>query len=373
MANAGARQISDPLEGSTKYSFRQALNAGTFGFVNLYKNNVSGEDVAIKFLERGEKVNRYVEFEVMNHRILRHPHVIEFKEVFLTPKYICIAMEYASGGNLFNYVQKAARLKEPAARWFFQQLVIGLDYCHKKGVVNRDIKLENTLLQMVPSLPLPLLKICDFGYSKAQFMSAPKSKVGTLAYMAPEVVRANENYDGKLSDIWSCGIMLYVMLFGMYPFDGPKLAGEERAKSMMSRIMHMQWQMPPDVPISADCRDLLERLIVADPAKRLRMEEIQAHPWFRANLPGDALSMNDHCLANNDYSGVQSVESIQAILRSAQAPPARNNFFDEDASYEDIIDETIQEEVGMSADWTAAAQGQGQPGAGNGNGIRGHT
>ncbi len=84
----------------------------------------------------------------MNHRMLRHPHVIEFKEVFLTSEYICIAMEYASGGSLFTYVQRAVRLKEAAARWFFQQLIIGLDYCHRRGVVNRDIKLENTLLQV---------------------------------------------------------------------------------------------------------------------------------------------------------------------------------------------------------------------------------
>ena len=87
-----------------------------------------------------------VETEILNHRVLRHPHVIEFKEVFITSEYICIVMEYASGGNLFSYVQRAIRLKEPAARWFFQQLIIGLDYCHRRGVVNRDIKLENTLL-----------------------------------------------------------------------------------------------------------------------------------------------------------------------------------------------------------------------------------
>lgn len=82
-----------------------------------------------------------VETEILNHRVLRHPHVIEFKEVFITSEFICIVMEYASGGNLFSYVQKAMRLKEPAARWFFQQLIIGLDYCHRRGVVNRDIKL----------------------------------------------------------------------------------------------------------------------------------------------------------------------------------------------------------------------------------------
>lgn len=85
--------------------------------------------------------------------------------------------EYATGGSLFHYVQKQTRLKEAVARWFFQQLIIGVDYCHKRGVANRDIKLENTLLQKVNGLPLPLLKICDFGYSKADFRSAAKSKV----------------------------------------------------------------------------------------------------------------------------------------------------------------------------------------------------
>ncbi|KAJ9525256.1 hypothetical protein QJQ45_020801 [Haematococcus lacustris] len=124
----------DPLAGHERYEKIQYLSSGSFGFV-------------------------------------------QFKEVFVTKEYICIAMEYATGGNLFNYVQQAGPLKEETARWFLQQLVIGLDYCHRKGVVNRDIKLENTLLQMVPGLPLPLLKICDFGYSKAHFMSAPKSKV----------------------------------------------------------------------------------------------------------------------------------------------------------------------------------------------------
>ncbi|GFH28853.1 protein kinase domain-containing protein [Haematococcus lacustris] len=139
----------DPLDGHERYEKIKYLSSGSFGFV-------------------------------------------QFKEVFVTKEYICIAMEYATGGNLFNYVQQAGPLKEETARWFLQQLVIGLDYCHRKGVVNRDIKLENTLLQMVPGLPLPLLKICDFGYSKAHFMSAPKSKVGTAAYMAP----------GEAS--WSC-------------------------------------------------------------------------------------------------------------------------------------------------------------------------
>jgi serine/threonine-protein kinase SRK2 len=237
-------------------------------------------------------VNRYVEAEILNHRSLRHPHVIEFKEVFVTSEYICIAMEFASGGSLFTYVQRAVRLKEAAARWFFQQLIIGLDYCHRRGVVNRDIKLENTLLQMVAGLPLPLLKICDFGYSKAHHMSAPKSKVGTLAYMAPEIIKATGNYDGKLADIWSCGVMLYVMLFGQYPFEtqapgGPKMEADRRIRAMMDRIVALQWSIPDGVEISAECRDLLGRMLVRDPDARISMAEIHKHPWFTANLPAE--------------------------------------------------------------------------------------
>eukprot|EP00882_Tetradesmus_deserticola_P029683 GHRQ01033272.1.p1 GENE.GHRQ01033272.1~~GHRQ01033272.1.p1 ORF type:complete len:253 (+),score=102.48 GHRQ01033272.1:1112-1870(+) len=167
----------DPLRETSRYTKVADLSHGSFGFVQLARNTETQELVAIKFIERGDRVNRYVEAEILNHRMLRHPHVIEFKEVFITSEYICIAMEFASGGSLFTYVQRAVRLKEAASRWFFQQLIIGLDYCHRRGVVNRDIKLENTLLQMVQGLPLPLLKICDFGYSKAHFMSAPKSKV----------------------------------------------------------------------------------------------------------------------------------------------------------------------------------------------------
>lgn len=128
--------------------------------------------------------------------------------------------------------------------------------------------------------------------------------------MAPEVIGTTGNYDGKSADIWSCGIMLYVMLFGMYPFDGlqqqPGAQGDpqqQRAQLMMNRIIKMEWTIPSYAPVSPECRDLLQQLIVADPTKRLTMQQIQAHPWFLANLPGDALSMNDQCLANPDYTG----------------------------------------------------------------------
>lgn len=357
---------ADPFKGHPRYEKIQDLSAGSFGFVQLCKNKQTGELVAIKLMERGDNIKKYVETEILNHRVLRHPHVIEFKEVFITNEYNCIVMEYASGGNLFSYVQRAIRLKEPAARWFFQQLIIGLDYCHRRGVVNRDIKLENTLLTMVPGLPLPLLKICDFGYSKAQFMSAPKSKVGTLAYMAPEVIRATDQYDGKLADIWSCGVMLYVMLFGAYPFESPqRRPGQDKARldSMMQRILHTEWSIPADVDVTPECRDLLRKLLVGDPSKRLSMVAIQKHPWFLANLPPDALAMNDNFLAHTDFTGVQSEEDIKAVLTSAQTPgPSKYNFAaaigGDDDNYEDLIENAIADEMtaGNGAPVPAAAR-----------------
>lgn len=340
----------DPLKESIKYQKVSDLSSGSFGIVQLALNKETGEHVAIKSIERGDRVNRYVEAEILNHRMLRHPHVVEFKEVFLTSEFICIVMEYAAGGNLFTYVQRAVRLKEPAARWFFQQLVIGLDYCHRRGVVNRDIKLENTLLQMVPGLPLPLLKICDFGYSKANFMSAPKSKVGTLAYMAPEVIKTTGNYDGKQSDIWSCGVMLYVMLFGQYPFESPQagqVAQAQRVQHMMNRILSVQWAIPDDADITSECRDLLSRMLIPEPSQRITMEQIQHHPWFCMHLPPDAIRMNDNFLANTDYSGVQSIEAIQQILWQARIPgPGKYNFNKvEEDGYEGLIEKEIHDEL----------------------------
>jgi serine/threonine protein kinase len=157
--------------------------------------------------------------EIVNHRSLRHPNIIRFKEVVLTPTHLAIVMEYAAGGELFERICEAGRFHEDEARYFFQQLVCGVSFCHAMNICHRDLKLENTLLD---GSPAPRLKICDFGYSKSSVLhSRPKSTVGTPAYIAPEVLSRRE-YDGKHADVWSCGVTLYVMLVGAYPFEDPK-------------------------------------------------------------------------------------------------------------------------------------------------------
>ena len=343
------RSFSDPLSLSTLTppSFfpshtslqLRSLNSGTFGFVELCADRATGQQVAIKFIERGDKVTKYVEREILNHRVLLHPHVVQFKEVFLTPRYLAIAMEYVPGGDMFEYVVRKGGLKESEARWFFQQLIVGVDYLHRMGVASRDIKLENTLLD---GSPRPLLKICDFGYSKHEkFQSAPGSRVGTPAYLAPEVIMTTkgQTYDGKVADIWSCGVMLYVMLAGAYPFERPEDKHDtQKLQKMIQRILRVEYDIPATVKASKELRDLLAHILVADPAARARISDIQAHPWYQKDLPPGVAEMNDNLPSPGP--GVQSVEEITRIVAAAQAPPAGPAGWEND----EFIDSTMDAE-----------------------------
>ncbi|CAK0781057.1 hypothetical protein CVIRNUC_005271 [Coccomyxa viridis] len=336
-----ARGSSDPLAegrggGHPKYEKIKDLNAGAFGFVQLCREKDTGEKVAIKFMERGHKITKYVAREIMNHSHLLHPHIVQFKEVFLTKEYLAIAMEFAAGGDMFQYVKHRGGLEEVEARWFFQQLIIGMDYCHKMGVVNRDIKLENTLLD---GSKRPLLKICDFGYSKNDKDSVPKSKVGTPGYTAPEVIANSRTYDGKLADVWSSGVMLYVMLFCEYPFERAEDAGDpHRFQKVLERILAVDYHFPSSIPVSEHCKDLLRHILVADPAKRFSIADIQRHPWYTKDLPVGVTRMNEECLKLKDHTaGYQTVQDIQRVVTEAIGGRAalRN---------EQLIDEVMEED-----------------------------
>jgi hypothetical protein len=179
-----------------KYELLKDIGSGNFGVARLMRNRETKELVAMKYIPRGLKIDENVAREIINHRSLRHPNIIRFKEVVLTPTHLAIVMEYAAGGELFDRICSAGRFSEDESRYFFQQLICGVSYCHFMQICHRDLKLENTLLD---GSPAPRLKICDFGYSKSSLLhSKPKSTVGTPAYIAPEVLSRRE-YDGKVS------------------------------------------------------------------------------------------------------------------------------------------------------------------------------
>ncbi|XP_073023048.1 serine/threonine-protein kinase SAPK7-like [Primulina eburnea] len=300
------------------YELVKDIGSGNFGVARLMRKKDTKELVAMKYIERGHKIDENVAREIINHRSLRHPNIVRFKELVLTPTHLAIVMEYAAGGELFERICNAGRFSEDEARYFFQQLISGVNYCHSMQICHRDLKLENTLLD---GSPAPRLKICDFGYSKSSLLhSRPKSTVGTPAYIAPEVLSRRE-YDGKLADVWSCGVTLYVMLVGAYPFedqDDPK-----NFRKTIQRIMAIQYKIPEYVHISQDCRHLLSRIFVANPSRRISIKDIKSHPWFLKNLPRELTdaAQSAYYHRENPTFSVQSVEVIMKIVEEAKTPP----------------------------------------------------
>lgn len=299
-----------------RYEPLKELGSGKFGVARLVRDKKTKELLAVKYIERGKKIDENVQREIINHRSLRHPNIIRFKEVLPTPTHLAIVMEYAAGGELFERICSAGRFSEDEARFFFQQLISGVSYCHSMEICHRDLKLENTLLD---GNPTPRLKICDFGYSKSGLLhSQPKSTVGTPAYIAPEVLSRKE-YDGKVADVWSCGVTLYVMLVGSYPFEDPD--DPRNFRKTISRIMSIQYSIPDYVRVSTECREVLSKIFVADPSKRITIPTIRKHPWFLKKLPreladGEKLNYGD----KDREQPSQTVEEIMRIIQEAKTP-----------------------------------------------------
>ncbi|KVH92582.1 Protein kinase, ATP binding site-containing protein [Cynara cardunculus var. scolymus] len=316
MAAANSGMDLPIMHDSDRYDLVRDIGSGNFGVARLMRDKQTKELVAVKYIERGEKL-------------------------ILTPTHLAIVMEYASGGELFDRICNAGRFNEDEARFFFQQLISGVSYCHSMQVCHRDLKLENTLLD---GSPAPRLKICDFGYSKSSVLhSQPKSTVGTPAYIAPEVLLRQE-YDGKIADVWSCGVTLYVMLVGGYPFEDPNEPKDFRKTIHQStlddlqRILHVQYSIPDNIQISPECRHLISRIFVGDPAQRITMAEIKQHVWFLKNLPANL--MDEEKMMNNQFEEpdqpMQSVDVIMQIISEATIPPV--GLYDLDMMDDDLDD-----------------------------------
>lgn len=203
---------------------------------------------------------------------------------------------------------------------FFQQLIEGVEYCHKEGVVHRDLRMEHLLLD--GSIYSPILKITGFGYSKSNILdSQPKSNVGTPAYVPPEVLMARDSksYDGEAMDVWACGVILFLMLTGSFPFqDGTN--GGMLTRKMMRDVTTGRLHYPRDVPVHAAARDLIKKILTPDPKQRYTLAQIQQHKWVMAaqSSPKKLGSVSS-----------QSPEEIARIVKAARikpvAPAKRSN------------------------------------------------
>ncbi|KAJ0030841.1 hypothetical protein Pint_12499 [Pistacia integerrima] len=260
-----------------KYEMGRLLGKGTFAKVYYGKHIVSGESVAIKVVNKDqvkrEGMMEQIQREISVMRLVRHPNIVELKEVMATKTKIFFVMEYVKGGELFAKVARG-KLKEDLARKYFQQLISAIDFCHSRGVSHRDLKPENLLLDENEDL-----KISDFGLSalpeQLRNDGLLHTQCGTPSYVAPEVLR-KKGYDGSKADIWSCGVILYVLLAGFLPFQ------DENLMKMYRKIFKAQFECPPW--FSAEPKRLISKLLVTDPGRRITIQAIMRVPWFRKGL-----------------------------------------------------------------------------------------
>ncbi|KAG8804420.1 Protein kinase [Serendipita sp. 398] len=245
-------------------------------------HTVTGARVAMKFLPKGSiqrgNAKSRVRKEVEYMRILRHPHIVRMYEVINTPTDIILVLEFA-GGELFDLIAEHGRMDEPRARRYFQQIMSGIAYSHRLGIAHRDIKPENILLDHRGDV-----KITDFGLSNAladgEFL---KTSCGSPNYAAPEIV-SGKYYTGPDVDIWSLGVVLFVLLTAQLPFEVDQgVDSREQVRNLTSKITEGRFHLPSY--LTHDARSLINRLLVVDPFKRATVEEIYNHPWFTVNLP----------------------------------------------------------------------------------------
>lgn len=272
------------------YVLGSTLGEGEFGKVKLgwRKDGKQPSQVAIKLIKR-DTLKKDSESEIKVHReinslrMLSHPNIVNLVEVMKSGKYIGIVLEYASGGELFDYILQHKCLKESVAKKLFAQLVSGVDYMHSKGLIHRDLKLENLLLDKHKNVV-----ISDFGFVNSynkERSDLMKTSCGSPCYAAPELVLTQSPYEGRKVDIWSLGVILYAMLAGYLPFDDD---AENEDGADIVRLYHYICKTPLTFPeyVTPLARDLLRKIIVPDPRRRITMSEIRKHPWLApyANL-----------------------------------------------------------------------------------------
>ncbi|XP_073268665.1 CBL-interacting serine/threonine-protein kinase 8 isoform X2 [Populus alba] len=202
-------------------------------------------------------------------KLVRHPYVVRLHEVLASRTKIYIILEFITGGELFDKIVHHGRLSEAEARRYFQQLIDGVDYCHSKGVYHRDLKPENLLLDSQGNL-----KISDFGLSALpeQGTSLLRTTCGTPNYVAPEVL-SHKGYDGAIADVWSCGVILYVLMAGYLPFDELDLT------TLYSKIDRAEFSCPSWFPVGA--KSLIHRILDPKPETRMTVEQIRNDEWFK--------------------------------------------------------------------------------------------
>ncbi|XP_038823081.1 MAP/microtubule affinity-regulating kinase 3-like isoform X5 [Salvelinus namaycush] len=268
------------------YRLLKTIGKGNFAKVKLARHILTGREVAIKIIDKTQLNPNSLQKlfrEVRIMKILNHPNIVKLFEVIETERTLYLVMEYASRGEVFDYLVAHGRMKEKEARAKFRQIVSAVQYCHQKHIVHRDLKAENLLLDADMNI-----KIADFGFSN-EFTMGNKLDTfcGSPPYAAPELFQGKK-YDGPEVDVWSLGVILYTLVSGSLPFDGQNL------KELRERVLRGKYRIP--FYMSTDCENLLKRFLVLNPAKRGTLEvredsenQIMKDRWINAGSEEDEL------------------------------------------------------------------------------------
>ncbi|XP_038894385.1 CBL-interacting serine/threonine-protein kinase 23-like isoform X2 [Benincasa hispida] len=307
-----------------KYELGRTLGEGNFAKVKFARNSETGENVAIKILDK-EKVLKHkmisqIKREISTMKLIRHPNVIRMFEVMASKSKIYIVLEFVTGGELFDKIVSRGRMKEDEARKYFQQLINAVDYCHSRGVSHRDLKPENLLLDASG-----VLKVSDFGLSalpqQVREDGLLHTTCGTPNYVAPEVIN-NKGYDGAKADLWSCGVILFVLMAGYLPFEDSNLV------ALYKKIHKADFTCPPW--FSTNAKKLIKRILDPNPSTRITIPEVIENEWFRKGYKPPTFEQADISLDDVDAifneTGDSGTLVVERKEEGSQAPLTMNAF-----------------------------------------------
>jgi len=265
-----------PTTTSDYYRFEKLVGKGAFGTVSLATHKLTGLQVAIKSLDKAyiqdDRTRRKVFNEVINMRKISNFHVIRLFEVFESTRHFNMVLEYCGGGDLLHFVKTRGKLPESEAKLIFYQVTEGVFACHSRGIVHRDVKLDNILIDSRRTT----VKLCDFGVSRmAVHGQRINDQCGTPAYIAPEII-VDCGYDAFYVDLWSMGVMLYAMVVGTVPFRAGTLP------ELHKLILRGKYMLPES--LSPELQHLIAGLLQLLPHNRLHLEEVLSHPWFSKTI-----------------------------------------------------------------------------------------
>ena len=278
------------------------LGQGSFGTVYLAKNKKLNSNFAMKIIQKSDKDSKR-EGNLMNEinflRKLDHPNILKINDFYSTKNEYIIITEFCPEGELFYEIKNFAPFDEPLAAWYMKQILSAVNYCHKYKIIHRDLKPENILISKRNKKGFNFIKIIDFG-TAILFNKKNKKLAGSIYYLAPEVISKERNYSEKC-DIWSCGIIMYILLTGKPPFNGD--SDEEIVKSIMRS--HLNLEKYPWPIISIEAKDLLKKLLKYDQNKRISAEDALNHEWFKSSH-----------VNNQDTSGIFRVKNPNILFNN---------------------------------------------------------